>query len=414
MYNHVSHNSHLRNWNTDGHPAELLRDYKIGVLPIHLKRSSSRNICQLITLATLLIVAVGCSSPSAPVEIPTRAPAPTFTPTPAGAAPQVVAPQPEAPQAEAPAQPVANENAAVEPAPAVQVEPTAIPVQEEQVVEPVATPEPVNAQVIVNTQLLNVRGGPGTNYATIGIVDQGERFNVTGKNGAGDWWEIEYNGGRGWVFNTLVATENTQNVSIAALIPVPPPPTQAPVVIVQPTPVPYVPPATATLTAAQAAYYAAVAAGQNPNPQTGQVQPQPQPQPTQPPAEPTKAPEPAKPKYEFNVAVVSKCEPQAGGTWFSGKTYKNGKPANGFNVVFSYEPDGPQVTNPMISGPHEGYNNWDPGYYSHIISANEPRAGNWYVWVTNDSGSRISELANFQTDGDSNNCNQAIVDFDSR
>lgn len=120
------------------------------------------------------------------------------------------------------------------------------------------------------------------------------------------------------------------------------------------------------------------------------------------------------PQFEFNVAVASRCEPQAAGTWFSGTTYKNGVPASGYLVGFSYAADGPLVTKPMISGPHEGYNNWDTGYYSHIIAANTPRAGIWYVWIVDADENRISEIASFTTDGSTNTCNQATVDFDSR
>lgn len=83
-------------------------------------------------------------------------------------------------------------------------------------------------------------------------------------------------------------------------------------------------------------------------------------------------------------------------------------------VVFSYSPDGPWVTDPQISGPHEGYTNWNPGYYSHIIHAVGPEPGNWYVWIVDGSGNRISDMANWQSTGPGEGCNQAVVDFDSR
>ena len=68
----------------------------------------------------------------------------------------------------------------------------------------------------------------------------------------------------------------------------------------------------------------------------------------------------------------------------------------------------------MISGPHQGYEGWDAGFYSHIINASGPQAGNWFVWVVDDNGARISEIGNFQTTGPGEGCNQAIVSFDSR
>ena len=134
----------------------------------------------------------------------------------------------------------------------------------------------------------------------------------------------------------------------------------------------------------------------------------PQPTPVPPPAAP-----PA-PRSQFNVALVQKCERQPAGNWFDGTVYKGGAPANGYRVVFSYAPDGPHITPPQISGPHEGYMGWNPGYYSHIINAAGPKAGSWYVWVVDASGNRISEMANWNSTGPGDACNQATVDFDSR
>ena len=142
------------------------------------------------------------------------------------------------------------------------------------------------------------------------------------------------------------------------------------------------------------------------------VAPTARPQPTAPPApQPTAAP--AK-RYEFNIALVQKCNRQPAGNWFGGTVYKGGQPFNGALVVFSYAPDGPAVTNPQISGPHEGYPNWNAGYYSHIIRATDPIVGDWYVWIVNSSGARISEIANWKSTGPGEGCNEAVVDFDSR
>jgi hypothetical protein len=138
----------------------------------------------------------------------------------------------------------------------------------------------------------------------------------------------------------------------------------------------------------------------------------PVPQPTQPPAPP---PTP-KSSYKFNVVVVSRCEPQEAGNWFEGTTYIGGQPQNGYKVVFSTGPDGGWATPPQISGPHAGYEGWKPGYYSHIINAPTagPKAGNWYAWIVDDQGTRISEIANWQFTGRGGGCNQVVVDWDSR
>ena len=315
----------------------------------------------------MAIVLTACGTEAEPAA-PMRAPAPTFTPT---AQVQPVQVDANAAAATKQAQDAAQGGtqdasqgepvAVVENPPAQQEAPAATQLPAE---EPTATPAPQNAEAVINISLMNVRAGPGLTHNILGGANQGERFPVTGKNQSGDWWEIDFNGQKGWVFGELVTLENVSTVALAQVIPTPPPP---------PTPVP-VPP---TNTPAPAA-------------------------PTAPPA----------PKYKFNIAVVSKCEPQQGGSWFSGKTYINGQPQSGFEVAFSYAPDGPVVAS-IVSGPHEGYTNWDAGYYSHIISANEPRAGNWFVWVQ-ENGQRISEIGTFQTTGPGDGCNQAVVDFDSR
>ena len=336
MNTHMVEVKLLRNSHSDRHFIDSrFTDSRFG----SRKLSTLRHAGQLILVLMLALVTAACTSPMEPIEIPERAPAPTFTPTtpaPVVDAPVVDAPVVDAPVVDAP-QPEASESEPEQPA-----------VEE----EPTATPEPRNAQVIVNTQLLNVRGGPGTNYPTVGIVDQGERFDVTGKNGAGDWWEIEYNGGRAWVFNSLVVTENTESVSIAALIPPAPQPTAAPIVIVQPTAVPFVPPPTATLTQAQAAYYAAIAAGQNPNPNPPAQQPVVQPvapvpvapPPTAVPVEPTAVPAPAEPSFPFQLLEgVEKCEPNAGITYFEGFVrYKSNDPRNAVCVHIGFF--GPRTT----------------------------------------------------------------------
>jgi uncharacterized protein YraI len=326
-------------------------------------------------LALMVLLLAGCGAAGAEATpLPTRTPLPTFTPTPEGAQPPAA---PSAPT-EDPAQPPAGDQEAQAPVTQPVADPAqATPAQpagetqaatEAPTAEPTATPAPANAEVTTN-DVVNIRQGPGTNYNLVGSAQAGTKFRVTGKNQAGDWWQIDYNGQPGWVFGQLVTASNTQAVALAQNIPAaptaapPPPPTNTPV-----------------------------------------------PQATQPPA-PT---QPPKSTYKFNVVVVSKCLPQEAGNWFEGKTYVNGQPQSGFKVVFSYAPDGPHVTPPVQSGPHPGYEGWDAGYYSHIINAAGPKDGNWFVWVVDDGGQRISEIGNWQSKGPGGDCNQAVVDFDSR
>lgn len=337
-----------------------------------------------------LVILTACGSDAEPPP-PTRTPAPTFTPTvvveaapidPAALAtaqaaaqqPVAVAP-PAAPAGDTGTQPITGTTGTTDTS---STDPAAAPT-----VAPTNTPEQ-RAQASM-TQQVNVRGGPSTNYAVIGLANPGQVFDITGKNAASDWWQINYNGQSGWVLGQLVTAANTTAVAVAQNIP--PEPAPPPVVVA--------PPANT---------------------------PEPAPPAEQPPAEqPPAEPEPEQPSpsnYRFNVAVVGQCDPQAAGTWFSGKTYVNGTPQSGYKVVFSGAgPDGEWATQPVVSGPHAGYEGWDQGYYSHIINSHGPVAGSWNVWIVDDAGARISEIASWTSSGvvaEFTGCNQQIIDFDSR
>lgn len=188
----------------------------------------------LLTFVAVLLAACNIGSTPAP-PLPTHTPVPTFTPT----TEVVIAPVDPGAAATARAaeeQATAAAQAAVNPQ---QPAPTDTPVQQ-AAQEATATPVPTEAAVTVSSAM-NVRGGPGTNYNVIGSANAGQRFVVTGKNPAGDWWQINFNGQAGWVFSQLVTAENTGGVQVAANIPAAPviPPTNTPV------PVPTSPPAPA-------------------------------------------------------------------------------------------------------------------------------------------------------------------------
>ncbi len=330
--------------------------------------------------ALLALAGLAACGPEAAPALPTRTPAPTFTPTTevvqqqldeaAIAAAQTAAAEQQPAPADPNAQPVpADPNAQTTPPADAQPAPA-------EAATPEPLPTPAAAQVTAS-DVLNVRGGPGTNYNIIGSLTAGQTMRVTGKNQAGDWWQIDYNGQAGWVFGQLVSTQNTEAVAVAQNIPAAPP---------TPIPQPTQPPA-------------------------------PQPAPTQPPAEQPAEPAPtAAPsrQYEFNIAVLQGCEPNKGVTYVKGTVYKNGNPVNGNIVAFSYAPDGPIVAQ-IQAGPHQGYEGWSTGSYSHILEANGAREGNWFFWIVDTAGNRISEIANVTTtSGENTTCNQAIIDFDSR
>lgn len=74
------------------------------------------------------------------------------------------------------------------------------------------------------SQVVNVRGGPGTEYGLVGAANAGQRFDIVGKNPAGDWWQICcVNGQQGWIYAPLATAQNADSVPLALNIPAPPP-----------------------------------------------------------------------------------------------------------------------------------------------------------------------------------------------
>lgn len=111
------------------------------------------------------------------------------------------------------------------------------------------------------------------------------------------------------------------------------------------------------------------------------------------------------PPYLFQRAEVTGCQPNNTGSWFEGYAKLAGQPVAGYRVVFSYEPDGPWVTQPVMTRAVP------PGFYSHIISAGVARSGQWFAWLVDSESKRISPLASFTTDGPGGACNIVTVNF---
>ena len=105
------------------------------------------------------------------------------------------------------------------------------------------TPVPA-PHFIVNREQVNVRGGPGTAFSIVGVVEQGARFDIIGRNEDGSWLEFCcVNGQRGWIYaQILIVSEELASIALAANIPDPPPtatpqpPTATPVTPPQPAP----------------------------------------------------------------------------------------------------------------------------------------------------------------------------------
>ena len=63
---------------------------------------------------------------------------------------------------------------------------------------------------------VNVRAGPGTNYAVIGQVTRGQQFTATGRNQAGDWLRFDLDGQTGWVYAPLMTVHASQEGPVEA------------------------------------------------------------------------------------------------------------------------------------------------------------------------------------------------------
>jgi lipoprotein-anchoring transpeptidase ErfK/SrfK len=96
---------------------------------------------------------------------------------------------------------------------------------------------PIGPTIAVGEERVNVRSGPGTDYARVGSLEPGAQAPVTGRHG--DWWQIESDGAQAWVAGWVVTAHNTSDVPEIELpekppastalspIPVPPPATPA-------------------------------------------------------------------------------------------------------------------------------------------------------------------------------------------
>jgi uncharacterized protein YraI len=67
------------------------------------------------------------------------------------------------------------------------------------------------------SQTLNVRSGPGTDYAVLGMIQPGTVLVLTGKNETATWLQVEYTAaadGKGWVTAAYVQTNDTASLPV--------------------------------------------------------------------------------------------------------------------------------------------------------------------------------------------------------
>jgi uncharacterized protein YraI len=79
-----------------------------------------------------------------------------------------------------------------------------------------ATPTPSGPTGSV-VQRLNVRGGPGTAFDSLGMLEPGVVVTLTGKNATASWFQLDFPagpGGRGWVTSQYIQTDDTADLPV--------------------------------------------------------------------------------------------------------------------------------------------------------------------------------------------------------
>ena len=141
------------------------------------------HLAAFVILGLAVAVISGCRSPNPSSAGPStiRTPHPTFTPT-------VPVPQPT---------PAVTPEAAVGGA-------LPAPAQDAGTTESGST----GAKVVVNSPLVNVRTGPGTEYEVVTMVERGAEYDIVAKNSDGSWWKVCcIEGAEAWIISEYVDTD---------------------------------------------------------------------------------------------------------------------------------------------------------------------------------------------------------------
>jgi TolB protein len=134
------------------------------------------------------------------------------------------------------AAPRAEDTPTIVPTPTLLKAPTATPVPPEPTTTLTATLTPFQPTAKVNVSSLNVRTGPGTAYPIVSGLSLGDAVEVMGRNAAGDWLQIAYNGQEGWIAAAYADLTASLTVVPEVSAPPPPPPTSTPLPTPTPTP----------------------------------------------------------------------------------------------------------------------------------------------------------------------------------
>jgi uncharacterized protein YraI len=209
----------IRPWYNDAVIATLRQ------LPTYRRRCDGvKKILVFLMISTLVLAACGRKDPTPdveataqaelaatdaaqPVDTPTPEPAPTDTPIPV--------PPTDTPMPTPTAPPVA---------------PTPTPSEQPAAPDEEATPVIVvapSALVATEGVVLNVRGGPSTDYAVLGMLEPGTELTLLARSVDGTWFQIAYptdSDERGWVIGEFLEIQGSPDgLPVAEAPPAPPP-----------------------------------------------------------------------------------------------------------------------------------------------------------------------------------------------
>ena len=87
-------------------------------------------------------------------------------------------------------------------------EPAATPAQPVEPIPATLPPASDPAIAVVNTDLVNARTGPGTDFTIVTILGRGEEFKISGRDVTGKWWRVCcIEGEEAWIVTDFVDTD---------------------------------------------------------------------------------------------------------------------------------------------------------------------------------------------------------------
>lgn len=94
---------------------------------------------------------------------------------------------------------------------------------------PAPSPAPTinGPQASILSATLNVRSGPGTSYALVGVLKVGDIVAIVGRNADRSWWVIQNGPLRGWIINSPTYLTVSGDTSAVPLVAAPPSPVPA-------------------------------------------------------------------------------------------------------------------------------------------------------------------------------------------